>query len=566
MMVSMRVMSAGDGYKYLLRTIAAADGDRSLSTPLTRYYTEEGTPPGTWMGSALHGLGAGQLTSGDQVSESQLQLLIGMGRDPVSGEPLGRAFPRYVSVADRIAKRVEALDPELGMGERAEQVAQIEAEETERGNRRAVAGFDYTFSVPKSVSVLWGVADAGTQALIAQAHHDAIAEVVEFMEREVAATRTGYTAADGAVAQVEVTGLIATAFDHYDSRSGDPQLHTHVVISNKVQTALDGRWRSLDGRPMHAAVVALSEHYNAILADRLTGTLGLRWERRDRGRDRNPAWEIAGVGEELIEEFSSRARDIDAETDRLIAVYTAEHRRRPSARTIVRLRAQATLATRPEKQVHSLADLTGRWREQAGRLLGQDATGWASGLLAEAQQVWPLRADDVPLETLSELGQVVVEVVGEKRSTWRRWNLHAEASRQSMRWRFATASDREAIVGMIADAAEQASLRLTPPELAASPAAFRRPDGTSVFRPRYSTVFSSTMLLEAEDRLLERSRTLTGPVVEVATIEKITAKPDREGRLLGEDQAAALTQVAVSGRVLDVLVGPAGAGNTTCRV
>ena len=447
MTVSMRVMSAGDGYKYLLRTIAAADGDRSLSTPLTRYYTEEGTPPGTWMGAALHGLGDGQIAFGDEVSESQLQLLIGMGRDPVSGDPLGRAFPRYVSVADRIEKRVADLDSELGMGERAEQISLIEAEETESGNRRAVAGFDYTFSVPKSVSVLWGVADAGTQALIAQAHHDAVAQVVEFMEREVAATRSGYTAADGAVAQVEVTGLIATAFDHYDSRSGDPQLHTHVVISNKVQTALDGRWRSLDGRPMHAAVVALSEHYNAVLADRLAGTLGVEWEARDRGRDRNPAWEITGVSEELIEEFSSRARDIDAEADRLIAVYTTEHGRRPSARTIVRLRAQATLATRPEKQVHSLADLTSGWRDRAGRLLGEDATGWAGNVLAEAQQVRPLRADDVPLEVISELGQAVVEVVGEKRSTWRRWNLHSEASRQSMAWRFATASDREAIVG-----------------------------------------------------------------------------------------------------------------------
>ena len=503
----MRVMSAGDGYKYLLRTIAAADGDRSLSTPLTRYYTEEGTPPGSWMGSALAGLSDGQIAAGDQVSESQLQLLIGMGRDPVSGDPLGRAFPRYVSVADRIEQRVNELDPELGMGERAEQNSLIEAEEVERGNRRAVAGFDYTFSVPKSVSVLWGVADAGTQGLIAQAHHDAIAEVMEFMEREVATTRTGYTAADGAVAQVDVTGLIATAFDHYDSRAGDPQLHTHVVISNKVQTALDGRWRSLDGRPMHAAVVALSEHYNAVLADRLTGALGVAWEARDRGRDRNPAWEIEGVGEELIEEFSSRARDIDAETDRLIAAYTAEHRRRPSPRTIVRLRAQATLATRPEKQVHSLAELTAGWRERAGRLLGEDATGWAGGVLAEAQQVRPLRADDVPLEVISELGQAVVELVGEKRSTWRRWNLHAEASRQSMRWRFATAIDREAIVGMIADAAEQASLRLTPPELTTSPAAFRRPDGSSVFRPRHSTVFSSTELLEAEDRLLAVSYT-----------------------------------------------------------
>ena len=45
MTVSMRVMSAGDGYKYLLKTVVAADGDRPLSTPLTRYYMEDGTLP-----------------------------------------------------------------------------------------------------------------------------------------------------------------------------------------------------------------------------------------------------------------------------------------------------------------------------------------------------------------------------------------------------------------------------------------------------------------------------------------------------------------------------------------
>ena len=153
------------------------------------------------------------------------------------------------------------------MGERAEQISLIEAEETESGNRRAVAGFDYTFSVPIGLRAL-GVADAGTQALIAQAHHDAVAQVVEFMEREVAATRSLYTAADGAVAQVEVTGLIATAFDHYDSRSGDPAQHPRRDLQQGPDR-VDGRWWLLDGRPMHAAVVALSEHYNAVLADRL---------------------------------------------------------------------------------------------------------------------------------------------------------------------------------------------------------------------------------------------------------------------------------------------------------
>ncbi|WP_369062228.1 MobF family relaxase [Kocuria rhizophila] len=557
----MRVISAGDGYKYLLRTVAAGDGDRSLSTPLTRYYSEEGSPPGRWLGAGVDALG-GLIVEGDQVSESQLQLLVGMGRNPVTGDPLGLAYPAYKSVAERVSERTAALDPTLGPASRAEAVAQIEAEEAARGTRRAVAGYDFTFSIPKSASVLWAVADAGTQALIADAHHAAVAEVVAFMEQEVAATRTGATARNGAVAQVDVRGLIATAFDHYDSRAGDPHLHTHVVISNKVQTVLDGNWRSLDGRPIHAATVALSELHEAVFADHLTRAFGVEWEARDMGRDRNPAWAVASVPEELVAEFSSRSRHIDAEKNRLIAEYVARHGRQPSTATIIKLRAQATLTTRPEKQVRSLADLTAEWRQRAGRLLGTDAISWARRVAANEAPLL-LRADDIPLDVIASLGQSVVEVVGEKRATWRRWNLTAEAARQTMHYRFASTVDREAIVGLVVDAAEAASLRLTPPELATSPVTFRRTDGTSVFRPKHSTVFSSELLLAAEDRLLDRARTTNGPTVPLATVERVAAKPDREGRVLGEDQAAALASVAVSGRIVDVLVGPAGAGKTT---
>lgn len=563
MTVSMRVMSAGDGYKYLLKSVAAGDGDRSLSTPLTRYYAEAGTPPGFWLGAGLGRLGHGELVEGAQVSEAQLQLLIGMGHDPITGAPLGRAYQQFASVAERVKQRVDALDPELGPAAKAREVATIEAEEAERGTRRAVAGFDFTFSVPKSVSAIWSVADAGTQSLIAAAHHAAVAELVVFLEREVAATRVGATGPDGAVAHVDVAGVTAAAFDHYDSRSGDPQLHTHVVISNKVMTVQDGRWRTLAGRPMHSAVVAVSEFYNAALADRLTRTLGPGWEARERGRERNPAWEIEGVPDELVSEFSTRSRHIEAEKDRLIAEYAAKHGRQPSARTVLKLRAQATLATRPEKQVRSLADLTGEWRQRATRVLGKDATGWARAITGGDTARRVLRADDVPLDVVHEVGQTTLETVGEKRSTWTRWNLHAEASRQLMGWRFASIEDREAITGLVVDAAERASLRLTPPELATSPLEFRRPDGTTRFRPRHSTLFSSEVLLAAEDRLLARADTTTGPTVPLETVERVAHKPDARGRVLGEDQAVALTAIAVSGRVVDVLVGSAGAGKTT---
>jgi conjugative relaxase-like TrwC/TraI family protein len=560
--VSMRVMSAGDGYKYLLRTVAAGDGDRSLSTPLTRYYSEKGSPPGRWLGSGVSQLGGGLIREGDQVAEAQLQLLIGMGRDPVTGEPLGRAYQLFVPLKERIEQRTLSLSDDLGPAARAEAVARIEAEEAARGTRRAVAGFDFTFSIPKSASVLWAVADAGTQELIAGAHHAAVAEVVAFLEREVAATRVGATGRDGAVAQVDVTGVCATAFDHYDSRAGDPHLHTHVVISNKVRTVQDGKWRSLDGRPLYAATVALSELHEAVFADHLTRTLGVSWEARERGRDRHPAWAISTVPETLVAEFSTRARHIDVEKDRLIAEYMARHGRQPSTVTIIKLRAQATLATRPAKEVRSLADLTNEWRARAGRLLGADATGWARTVTTNDAPLL-LRADDVPLAVIGEVSAGVVAVVGEKRSTWRRWNLMAEAARQTMGWRFASTQDREAIVGLVADAAEAASLRLTPPELVTSPIVFRRQDGTSRFRPKHSTVFSSEQLLAAEDRLLERAHTTTAPTLPLATLERIVRRPDKEGRMLGDDQAAALAKVAVSGRVVDVLVGPAGAGKTT---
>ncbi|UOQ91307.1 relaxase domain-containing protein [Agromyces endophyticus] len=523
----MRVMSAGDGFRYLLRTVVADDGERSLATPLTRYYEAKGTPPGRWMGGGVGGLAGGVLSAGDAVTEEQLQLLIGLGRDPVTGDSLGRSFPQY-----------------------------------ESGSKRAVAGFDFTFSVPKSASVLWGVADATTQEIIVRAHHGAVAEVVAFMEREVAATRTGVAASDGAVAQVDVTGLVATVFDHFDSRAGDPHLHTHVVVSNKVQTVLDGRWRSLDGRPLHAAVVALSELHEALFQDALTRAVGVEWEQRDRGRDRNPTWSIASVPEPLIAEFSTRSRHIDAATDRLIAAYVEAHGHRPSRATIMRLRAQTTLSTRPEKQVRSLSELTHGWRERATAVLGQDATAWARVASADVAPL-VLHAEDVPLDVVATLGGRVLRVVCEKRATWRHWNLVAEAARQTMQYRFVTTYDREALIGLVVDAAERASLRITPPELATSPAVFQRDDGTSVFRPKHSTVYTSEVLLDAEAHLRECAATTTGPTIQSAIVREVARRRLRGGARLGADQAAALEAIVGSGRVVDVLVGPAGAGKST---
>ena len=173
-----------------------------------------------------------------------------------------------------------------------------------------------------------------------------------------------------------------------------------------------------------------------------------------------------------------------------------------------------------------------------------------------------LRADDIPLDLVDQIGRSVVIAVGEKRSTWRRANLYAEAARQTLGWRFASARDREAITGLIVDAAEQGSLRLAPPDLATTPAAFTRNEGTSEFRPKHSTVFSAEHLLAAEDRLLKRADAITAPTVDIEIVDTITEQPVK-GHRLSAEQAQAIAKVAVSGRQLDLLVGPAGAGKTT---
>ncbi|HVW40231.1 MAG TPA: MobF family relaxase [Amycolatopsis sp.] len=559
MTVSMRVMSAGEGYRYLLSSVAAGDGHRSLTTPLIRYYTEKGCPPGSWLGTGVHGLGTSnqRIEVGKTVTEDHLRRLLGQGRDPITGEALGLPYFRHKTVEERIAARVEHLAPDLDADDRATAVEQIESEEHARGTRRTVAGYDYTFSVPKSVSALWAVADDAAQAAVVRAHHAAIADVIALMERDVAATRVGHAG----VAQVATRGLIATAYDHYDSRAADPQLHTHVVIANKVQGE-DGKWRALDGRPMHAAVVTLSEHYNALLFDRLTREVGVGWEQRERGKDRNPAWEMIGVPDGLIAEFSSRSAAIDAEKDRLIDAYVTEHGHQPTTKTILRLRQQATLSTRQDKELHSLAELTEQWRHRATTVLGHDPAIWAHHLLSDNVCPPLLRAEDVSRDDLAALGRAVVEQVETARATWTRWNLHAEASRQTMGLRFATTADREAVVGLITDAAEAASLRLTPPELTTAPAAFTRPDGSSVFRPKNAVVYSSTTLLDAEDRLLDLSRTATGPALDPAGAARVAGAADEQGRVLSVHQRNVVRRIAVSGRTVDVLVGPAGAGKT----
>ena len=107
-----------------------------------------------------------------------------------------------------------------------------------------VAGYDLTFSAPKSVSVLFGLGEPEVREAVRQAHDKAVAAAMGHLERTAAAVRRGH----GGLIVEPASGLVVGLFRHRTSRVGDPQLHTHAVVAN-LGKGPDGRWSTLDGRP-----------------------------------------------------------------------------------------------------------------------------------------------------------------------------------------------------------------------------------------------------------------------------------------------------------------------------
>jgi conjugative relaxase-like TrwC/TraI family protein len=164
----------------------------------------------------------------------------------------------------------------------------------------------------------------GDEATRVAAHRAALGSVLEFVEAKVIRSRVGA----GGAQQVGTAGMIAAAFDHWDRRAADPNLHVHVVVANKVQGP-DGQWRSVDGRTIHAAAVTVSELHDTLLADEVTRRLPVAWGMRERGERRNPAFEIAGLPDTLLSAFSSRSEAIHEAHQEWAEAFAAKHGRAP---------------------------------------------------------------------------------------------------------------------------------------------------------------------------------------------------------------------------------------------
>jgi conjugative relaxase-like TrwC/TraI family protein len=607
--MSIHKLTAGDGYTYLTRQVAAFDVAERGHLGLADYYTAVGEAPGVWAGAGLAGLaGLGGLRPGDVVTEAHMRALFGEGRHPdadaielavieaggtveeaLAASALGRPFAVRDSVGDfrtECARRFAAINTSQGRAARAGVPDQLRArmrtqvaremfaaaygrppaDERElsgfvaRASRQAttaVAGYDLTFSPVKSVSALWAVTPRAVSERIEAAHHAAIADTLTWLEQHAAYTRTGRNG----IRQVDVTGLLAAAFTHRDSRSGDPDLHTHLVISNKVQT-LDGRWLALDGRILFKATVAASERYNTRLEAELTARLGVRFAPRpDVDRGRRPVREIVGVDPRLIAAWSARRTAIEDRRAELAARFQADHGRVPTPVEAIRLAQQATLETRPPKHAHrTMADQRRVWRHQAIRVVG--GARHLDRMIRAALTSIPAPEPPISRQWIATTARHTLQAVQASRASWQSWHVRAEAERRAR-----TAGVRlprlDEVVDSIVARALAESIPLVRAEPVTEPAPLRRRDGSAVYTVAGAALYTSPDIISAERQLIAAAGRRGGRAVPHHAVDQALRQAAATGTRLNPGQAHLVRELATSGARLQLVIAPAGSGKTT---
>ena len=160
-----------------------------LASGLDEYLMGAGEAPGNWMGGGVAGLG-----------------LIG-----------------EVSPAD-LRALLAGLAQQTGLTPNSTTLAT---------HLRRVPGFDLTFSVPKSVSMLYALGDLLVEHAVTEACEAALVEALGWLEREACIVRRGTNKAENTTVWGEgwgtrrmvANGFVAPSFRHRTSRARDSHLH-----------------------------------------------------------------------------------------------------------------------------------------------------------------------------------------------------------------------------------------------------------------------------------------------------------------------------------------------------
>lgn len=492
MVASIGRITAGRGYDYLTRDVATSKHD---------YYTGKGEAPGVWTGrgSALIGL------SGD-VDADDMAVLYGRFVVPSTAGGTRLASGRW--------------EPEQVLGRKVNPKTRADGSIAE-----PVAAFDVTFSPSKSVSLLWALTDDDEiRSTVADAHEAAVAAGLEHLDQTAGHTRAG----DGGLRKVGGDGFVIAQFRHRTSRStdpgvrvGDPQLHSHCAILNRVRGA-DGKWRTLDSRAIYRNAHAAGAVYGATLERELSERLGVSWVTPDR---RVPMREIDGIPTALIDTFSTRRAAVLAKYESLEDEWHTMHGRTPTRAERASMMDEATTRSRHRKTGGDV-DLHQQWRAS----VTAEDVATVTGVVGQG----PERSDGGRLPAGSEeLAERVFSELHEQRAWWTRAHVTGEVAR------------------LVAEPTPEVIEFETERIIAASVAL--EVDTDAEYADVAAARYTSQTIIDAEHRVL------TSAAREPATFGIATVRDDQ----LGDDQVAAVDEITSGGGRVVTIVGPAGAGKTT---
>jgi conjugative relaxase-like TrwC/TraI family protein len=274
-----------------------------------------------------------------------------------------------------------------------------------RGDRRA--GVDFTFNAPKSVSVLYAATgDERIVAALRQAVRETMGNIEQTILARVRRGKASHDRVTGSFAWAEFVQFTTRPTReredprvrvHAEKLTPDPHLHIHAVAPNLTWDDVEGKWKALQleeygkggdwsERPRFQA------EFHARLAEQLR-RIGYGVRRSEH------AFEVAGVPERALQEFSRRREEIDALAEEL-AITTGKGReklartsRRRKDATIgwERLRKSWLARLRPE-ELAVLHELHRRSLEApVPEFQAAPAVDWALEHLLERRSVVPER-------------------------------------------------------------------------------------------------------------------------------------------------------------------------------
>ena len=485
-----------------------------IASGLDEYYTGDGEAPGVWVGT-----GSGLLGLGGRVDSEDLRAVL------------------------------SGLAPGTGLTPNGAQLA---------SHPRRVPGFDLTFSVPKSVSVLWALADPLVQAEVTAGCEAALAEALGWLEREACFVRRGTNnrqlvrdPAEFGTRRMVAEGFVAAQFSHRTSRLGDPHLHWHVLVANTARGA-DDRWTALDGTALYSSRRAVGVLFQTVMRRELSQRLGIEW-----GPMHHDSAEIAGIPTRVLREFSRRHEQIAEWLDL-------------TGQSGAGAEGKALLETRTSKQqLDDFQVLEADWRDRA------EALGWGQSqleaLLAVAKPSWPVERIPQRWAVPAEVEINGETVVVDNEVSFDEWldglltRSVTEKSGTFTRFDLAQTIAAQLPVGASLDVAE----RVVTAALA-SPAVVQVGDHwaerPSLHAPGRTgsddraLLYTARSLLAVEQRVLDQ---LTAGVrAGVGVVDQRLTEAAIAASTLGTDQAAAVRNLTAAGDRVAVMVGRAGTGKT----